>query len=155
MSRWWAPEMLRYQNYTRRSDVWSFGCLMWECCCLGATLYPDIGTVAELGDRIKAGVRPEHAALFFDDIYQLMLNCWQMEQMDRPSFRELADSLRDLLSSPRHVLSFERRAGVVLPAYLPMVELESGGLAGGGGGVTNTASTTSTTAPMLGAGARP
>lgn len=124
MSRWSAPEMLRFKNCTKRSDVWSFGCLMWESCTLGGTLYPEIST-ADLADRIKAGARPERCALFFDDIYQLMLNCWQMEQSDRPSFRDVADTLRDLLSSPRHVLSFDRRDGVLLPLHLPLLELEN------------------------------
>lgn len=33
--RWSAPEVLRFQHYSVKSDVWSFSCLMWECCSLG------------------------------------------------------------------------------------------------------------------------
>lgn len=34
-SRWYAPEVLKYNNYSDKSDVWSLGIVMWECCCLG------------------------------------------------------------------------------------------------------------------------
>lgn len=33
--RWSAPEVLRFQHYSVKGDIWSFACLMWECCSLG------------------------------------------------------------------------------------------------------------------------
>ena len=33
--RWSAPEVLRFQHYSVKSDIWSFACLIWECCSLG------------------------------------------------------------------------------------------------------------------------
>lgn len=129
MSRWSAPEMLRHQTFSRTSDVWSFGCLMWECCCLGATPYAKVTNVAELADHIKRGGRPERCGLFSDDMYQLMLNCWQLEPTNRPSLTDLAASLRDFLTSPRHVLTFNRRADVVVPPHLALLEMAPGGAA--------------------------
>lgn len=35
LARWQPPEVLRFQHFSSKSEVWSFGCLMWECCCLG------------------------------------------------------------------------------------------------------------------------
>jgi len=35
LSRWQAPEVLKFQHHTPKSDVWAFGCLIWECCALG------------------------------------------------------------------------------------------------------------------------
>lgn len=124
LTRWNAPEVLRFQHYSDRSDVWSFGCLIWECCALGGTLYPSINS-NDLIARIKAGVRPDRIPFVFDDINQLMFNCWQLEPSERPTFSDISFTLRQFLSSPQHILSFKRQEGHLLPYYLPLLEVQN------------------------------
>lgn len=124
IARWCAPEVLRFQHYTTKSDIWSFGCLMWECCCLGGTLYANT-SCGDLVGRIKAGIRPEQVPFIYDDVYQLMLNCWDLDPSDRTNFEDISMGLRQVLTSPEHALSFNRRDGIVLPYYLPLLENES------------------------------
>lgn len=124
MSRWHSPEVLKFQNYSTHGDIWSFGCLMWECCTLGATLYPNIPS-PDLLPRIKNGARPEQPSFVFDDLYQLFLNCWELDCADRPTFGELKQSIETLMTAPHHALSFERRDGVAIPYYMPLLEVKN------------------------------
>lgn len=123
LSRWSAPEVLRFQHHSERSDVWSFACLMWECCSLGGTLYADVSG-GDLIGRIKAGTRPERIPFVYDDMNQLLLNCWQTEPSERPTFADISHTLRQLMTSPHHVMSFDRREGILLPYYLPLLEVQ-------------------------------
>ncbi|XP_059613064.1 putative inactive tyrosine-protein kinase Wsck [Phlebotomus argentipes] len=125
LTRFQPPEVLKFQNYSSASDVWSFGCLMWECCTVGGTLFPSVPAVDLMG-RLKNGVRPEQTPFLFDDLYQLMLNCWQLDSRERVTFTEIASNLHQMLAtSPRHVLDFDRRDRVTLPYYLPLLEIKN------------------------------
>lgn len=56
--KWMAPESLADHIYTTKSDVWSFGILIWELVTLGATPYPGIA-VQNLFHLLKQGYRME------------------------------------------------------------------------------------------------
>uniref|UniRef100_A0A182PZM0 Tyrosine-protein kinase Wsck n=1 Tax=Anopheles farauti TaxID=69004 RepID=A0A182PZM0_9DIPT len=121
IARWHAPEVIKFQNHSTKSDVWSFGLLIWECCCLGATPYGTT-TTDNLFAAIRAGQKPERPAFMYEDLYQLCLNCWDLDASDRPTFDDLRRYLRQTLPMLRYLLSFERKQNVQLPPYLPHLE---------------------------------
>lgn len=93
--RWHSVETLHSKVSTPKSDMWSFGCLMWEVSTLGGTPYSDVRT-EEVGGRVMRGLRLPQPQYVGDEFYQLMLNCWQHDLDERPSFPEVEASLRQL-----------------------------------------------------------
>ncbi|XP_043929203.1 vascular endothelial growth factor receptor 1 isoform X2 [Protopterus annectens] len=97
--KWMAPEFIFDKVYTTQSDVWSYGVLLWEIFSLGASPYPGVQIDEEFCQRLKEGTRmraPEYAT---PEIYQTMLDCWQSEPKERPTFPELVKRLGDLLQA--------------------------------------------------------
>ncbi|XP_019615810.1 PREDICTED: slit homolog 1 protein-like [Branchiostoma belcheri] len=87
--KWMAPERLEDgKAYTTRSDVWSFGIVLYEISTLGGEPYPDVA-IAHLKDRLQAGFRMPNPEGCPPGMYDLMLQCWRWQPAERPSFRNL------------------------------------------------------------------
>lgn len=56
--KWLAPESLADHSYNSKSDVWSFGILLWELVTLGASPYPGVA-VQNLFHLLRHGYRME------------------------------------------------------------------------------------------------
>ncbi|XP_056129364.1 tyrosine-protein kinase ITK/TSK [Lampris incognitus] len=93
--KWSAPEVIRYSKFSSKSDVWSFGVLMWEVYSEGRMPY-EHRTNAEVVDSLNAGLRLLKPRLAPDDIQQLMEWCWKEKPEDRPSFALLLHELASL-----------------------------------------------------------
>ena len=72
--RWLAPECVRRQEYTHRSDVWSFGVTIWEILTFGARPYQDKES-RHIIPLLEAGHRLEQPATCTIDLYLLLLQC--------------------------------------------------------------------------------
>uniref|UniRef100_A0A1A9WB42 Protein kinase domain-containing protein n=1 Tax=Glossina brevipalpis TaxID=37001 RepID=A0A1A9WB42_9MUSC len=132
ITRWSAPEILRYQQYSLKSDIWSFGVVAWECCTLGATPYNQLHNGKQLLDALLSGSRPAQPSFIYHDLYQMLLNCWTLEPSERTTFEDLTYNVRQLMTSPRHALCFDRQPehqdiNIVdtLPFYMPLLEMEA------------------------------
>ncbi|VDO78556.1 unnamed protein product [Soboliphyme baturini] len=99
--KWTAPEALRTHVYTEKSDVWSFGILMWEIFSEGDPPYsemqekygrkfPEFTHVTRLGGRL---IPPPSAP---DDIIALMNNCWAQNPKERYFFKEITQQLQKI-----------------------------------------------------------
>ncbi|XP_031550328.1 uncharacterized protein LOC116287775 isoform X2 [Actinia tenebrosa] len=99
--KWMSPDAIRDQTYTIKSDVWSFGILLWEIVTLGGSPYPGI-PVNILLEKLLYGYRmpkPEHCS---DEVYSIMEECWALDPSMRPSFDDLCEALSLLLSEEGH-----------------------------------------------------
>uniref|UniRef100_A0A8C0YKX9 receptor protein-tyrosine kinase n=1 Tax=Cyprinus carpio carpio TaxID=630221 RepID=A0A8C0YKX9_CYPCA len=90
--RWMAIESLNYSVYTTKSDVWSFGVLLWEIVSLGGTPYCGM-TCAELYEKLPQGYRMEQPRNCDDEVYELMRQCWRDRPYERPPFSQISVQL--------------------------------------------------------------
>ncbi|CAM9657560.1 unnamed protein product [Lampetra planeri] len=96
--RWMAIESLNYSVYTSKSDVWSFGVLLWEIVSLGGTPYCGM-TCAELYEKLPQGFRMEKPLSCDDEVYELMRQCWRDRPNERPPFSQVCVSLNRMLEA--------------------------------------------------------
>ncbi|XP_014300459.1 tyrosine-protein kinase receptor torso [Microplitis demolitor] len=94
--KWMAIEALTHQIYTTQSDVWSFGILLWEIVTLGCNPYPEIPTNMLL-HFLKSGYRMPKPSNCSQELYDIMIACWNSSPRNRPTFTELKNSLDKLM----------------------------------------------------------
>uniref|UniRef100_A0A914XJG8 Protein kinase domain-containing protein n=1 Tax=Plectus sambesii TaxID=2011161 RepID=A0A914XJG8_9BILA len=89
--RWLAPEVLADDDYSMKSDVWSFGVLLWELYSCGEMPYQLLSNddvIREVqSSQLTLDVReclPEAAS-------DLMRSCWHSDPRHRPTFTDIRD----------------------------------------------------------------
>ncbi|CAI2185306.1 16210_t:CDS:2 [Funneliformis geosporum] len=74
-----APEVLQGQTYTEKSDIYSFGMIMWECM-TGRRPFWDRAHDTELIIDICDGLRPPIGDIVAPEGYiELMKECWDSD----------------------------------------------------------------------------
>ncbi|PIK57117.1 putative vascular endothelial growth factor receptor 1-like [Apostichopus japonicus] len=97
--RWVSIETLRSGFCSDKSDVWSFGILLYEIFTLGATPYHDI-PIHEIATTLQDGYRLPKPDSCPQEIYNTMRQCWNENPTGRPSFSQLEEVL-DCLQQDR------------------------------------------------------
>ncbi|NXY61009.1 FLT3 kinase, partial [Callaeas wilsoni] len=91
--KWMAPESLFERTYTMKSDVWSYGILLWEIFSLGVNPYPGIQVDTNFYKLIQSGFKMDQPYYATKDVYCMMQSCWALDSRRRPSFSYLVSSL--------------------------------------------------------------
>ena len=98
--RWMSPEALTRRRFSQASDVWAFGVTAWEMLTDGEMPFAFVADDAVVVERVCGGERlprpPGGAARCPDELWGVLLNCWEAAPRDRPSFADLAKRLADI-----------------------------------------------------------
>uniref|UniRef100_A0A8C4T3G0 Tyrosine-protein kinase n=1 Tax=Erpetoichthys calabaricus TaxID=27687 RepID=A0A8C4T3G0_ERPCA len=93
--KWSAPEVIQYSKFSSKSDVWSFGVVMWEVFSEGKMPYENRSN-GEVVEAIGAGQRLLRPKLASDFIYQLMEWCWKEKAFDKVPHERLGIKLKEV-----------------------------------------------------------
>lgn len=93
--KWSAPEVFRYGRYSSKSDVWSYGVLVWEVFSEGKTPFEHLSN-SDAVEEISNGLRLFKPKLSSEKVYQFMNSCWQESPELRPSFCQLMKEITDI-----------------------------------------------------------
>ncbi|XP_044169164.1 uncharacterized protein LOC122953369 isoform X1 [Acropora millepora] len=105
-AKWMAMESLEQGIYTSRSDVWSFGVLLWEIETGGCAPYAGM-VVSELMEKLKSGSRLDKPRYCTDSLYAVMLRCWKANPQERTTFDEMSEELHQMYQQTTEYLGPE------------------------------------------------
>lgn len=104
--KWLASECIRSQIFSTKSDVWAFGVTLWEMFTFGAPPYPDIPAV-HLLQHLDSGERLPQPNICTLDLFMLMIKCWLVDPISRPTFEEILNEMKRMAADPGRYLIIE------------------------------------------------
>jgi anaplastic lymphoma kinase len=90
--KWMPPEAFLDGIFTSKTDIWSFGILLWEVMSLGYMPYPGRGN-QEVMQLVTNGGRLEPPNYCPGPLYGLMCQCWHPIPEERPNFLTILERL--------------------------------------------------------------
>ncbi|XP_054900445.1 tyrosine-protein kinase SRK2 [Poeciliopsis prolifica] len=92
--KWTAPEAIHNNKFSIKSDVWSFGILLYEIMTFGQMPYQTMTNIQAV-QWISGGHRLSCPPGCPKPMHLLMLDCWNEKELDRPTFETLQWQLED------------------------------------------------------------
>ena len=114
--KWSAPEAIFFKRYTLKSDVWSYGMLLYEIWSMGRKPWPYEDNRSAVEKMARAANLPPPAGCP-RSLYQLMVSTWHPKPDQRPDMNEVVSRLslpdEELLARPE----LEGKEAASAPAF--------------------------------------
>ncbi|CAD6187090.1 unnamed protein product [Caenorhabditis auriculariae] len=95
--RWMAPEVLKEQLFSAKSDVWAFGVVLFEIFSLGKVPYSGMDN-SEVITSVRNGGTMKKPLYCPEKLFKLINQCWSFDTAKRPRFSQILkffESLRE------------------------------------------------------------
>ena len=96
--KWSAIETFTMNEYSSKSDVWSFGVVCWEIFSLGDDPHGKLNK-NDFKRFVISGFKLRRPELCDVEEYRNIEQCWNIEPDDRPDFVQLVETFRRLLEN--------------------------------------------------------
>nr|XP_058941782.1 fibroblast growth factor receptor 3-like [Pocillopora verrucosa] len=94
--KWTAPEALFGSGaYTTRSDVWSFGVVMYEIFTVGGDPFPGV-YMRDIPAMLKNEYRMPRPKFVSAKLFKIMMECWKTDPLKRPDFECLRSRIHSM-----------------------------------------------------------
>lgn len=100
--RWTAPEAILHCKFSVNSDVWAFGILLWEMVTQGGSPYPEM-TLCQVREQLFQRYHMPSPSGCPENLYSIMLECWNENPDERPTFRRLQEMLNHYLQEVKEL----------------------------------------------------
>ena len=103
--RWMSPEAITSANFTTMSDIWSFGVVVWELFTYGNLPFEGKKDNEVIEFVLHEG-RLSKPIKCSNNVFEIVLSCWNDDPQLRPSFYDLHENIADLagIQSPLSAL---------------------------------------------------
>eukprot|EP01137_Pigoraptor_chileana_P023450 Opistho-2@89733 len=115
--RWTPPDAVRTHKFGEKSDVWSFGVVVFEIYSFGEVPFAHIAN-KDVFAYVTAGNRLDRPAACPDPMYSLMMTCWLSNSEARPTFSELVRSLGRMATQDERERRLTVSASNAPPSFL-------------------------------------
>ena len=91
--RWMAPECLKDGIFSSKSDVFSYGIVLWEIVTYSEQPYQGLSNEQVVQFVTKGGIAQQSKENCPENIFELMQRCWKFDPCERISFIEIIEAL--------------------------------------------------------------
>lgn len=95
--RWQAPEVLRERKFSIKSDVWSFGVLLFEIFSFSSIPYPNLNK-EQVRSNVMSRIKMSKPKDCPEKVYEIMKSCFEFDVTKRLSFCHLHQQLQAIQS---------------------------------------------------------
>ena len=92
--KWAAPEVVLHSKFSLKSDVWSYGILLYEVMSHGSVPYSTMNNAQAVG-VIQKGYRMPCPDGCPEKLYDIMRECWRDVSISRPTFETVQYELKE------------------------------------------------------------